>query len=167
MELCSLFSHSVTDARQLVAVVWRLWPSPCHSCLQHVVCNKLNSPCFPVNDPLLHDMQGGLAAGGGGGASGDSGAAAGMGNPALLASLLSGLGGQGAAGGGAGGAAGMGGLEGIMQLMNTMGMGGMGGMGGFGAPPPVADPATTYATQIQQLQVRPCACRSGSAWPWP
>lgn len=43
-----------------------------------------------------------------------------------------------------------------MQLMNTMGMGGMGGLGGMGSfagPAPVADPATTYATQIQQLQV--------------
>jgi hypothetical protein len=39
-----------------------------------------------------------------------------------------------------------------MRLMGTMGMGG--GMGGgFGAPAPVADPATAYASQIQQLQV--------------
>jgi hypothetical protein len=40
-----------------------------------------------------------------------------------------------------------------MGMLNSMQMGGMGGLGGFGAPAPVADPATTYAAQIQQLQV--------------
>lgn len=67
----------------------------------------------------------------------------------MLANLLSGA--AGGAGGGAPGGAGAGGpgLDGLMQLMGAMGMG---GMGGFGMPPPVADPATAYASQIQQLQ---------------
>lgn len=96
-----------------------------------------------------------------------------MPNPAMLASLLSGLGGGSAGGaagsGGAAGGAGGPGLEGLMQLMNSMGgLGAMGGpMGGFRAPAPVADPATTYATQIQQLQVRRrLLCRRGGSADW-
>jgi hypothetical protein len=108
--------------------------------------------------------------GGAGGATAGSGDAAagpgGMFNPAMLASMLSGAGGAAGGPSGAGGAGG--GLQGLMGMLNSMQMGGMGGLGGFGGPAPVADPATTYATQIQQLQVgrvvplRQCACTCGT-----
>lgn len=107
---------------------------------------------------------GGAALGGGGGAAG------GFPDPALLARMLSGAtggggGGAGGVGGAAGGAgadgvAGANSLQGLMQLMGSMGMGAGGagfnplaalGGAGFGMPP-VADPATAYAGQIQQLQ---------------
>ncbi len=38
----------------------------------------------------------------------------------------------------------------------NMGAGGMGmGMGGFGVPAAAANPETAYATQLEQLRVRP------------
>lgn len=106
-------------------------------------------------------LQGGPGGAAAGGADAAGGAAGGF-NPAMLASMLSGLGaaggGSGAGSGAAGGAAGLPaagpGMEGLMGMFqNAMQMGGMGGMGGFGAQAPVADPATHFATQIQQLQV--------------
>lgn len=100
-----------------------------------------------------------LAPQGGAGAAAGSDSAAGAGgglNPAMLASMLSGLGGaaaggDAAVGGAPAGAGGNPGLEGLMGMFqNAMQMG---GLGGFGQPAPVADPATAYAAQIQQLQV--------------
>jgi ubiquilin len=74
----------------------------------------------------------------------------------MLQGMMGGLGagaGTGAAGAGAAGAAGTEAMNPLAALM--AGMGGLGGMGaGLGAPAPVADPATAYATQLQQLQVR-------------
>jgi hypothetical protein len=46
-----------------------------------------------------------------------------------------------------------------MQMLSSLG--GRGGAG-FGAPAPVADPATHYASQIQQLQVGPTCVLHGA-----
>eukprot|EP00878_Enallax_costatus_P013601 GHUV01014220.1.p1 GENE.GHUV01014220.1~~GHUV01014220.1.p1 ORF type:complete len:399 (+),score=155.20 GHUV01014220.1:1535-2731(+) len=119
-----------------------------------------------LNPDFMRAAAGGMqmpgAMGGALGGSAGSGDAAGAGvgglNPAMLASMLSGLGGggagSGAAGGAAGGAAAGPGLEGLLGMFQNMMQGGgmPGGMPGFGVPAPVADPATAYATQIQQLQ---------------
>lgn len=128
-----------------------------------VLCGVVGAACHcaPISLLCTLHVQGGAGAGG---ASGDSGAAAGMPNPAMLASLLGGLGGGGAGAAGAGGAAGgaAGGLDNLMQMLSSMGgMGGMGGAG-FGAPAAVADPATHYASQIQQLQVGPTCVLHGA-----
>lgn len=109
----------------------------------HCVPDRLRNPSNARHLP--HTQAGGE---GGGAAGGPP-----LLDPAALASMLSGAVGGGGAPGSAGGAPA--GMEGLMGLLGAMQMGMGGGLGGLGAglgmPTPVADPESTYATQIQQL----------------
>lgn len=82
----------------------------------------------------------------------NSGLMGAMGGPASMPGAMPAAGGPGALGA-------LGANPAMQQMLAQMmgGMGGMaGGMGGMGmpamAPPPVADPETAFATQLQQLQ---------------